>query len=275
MVAVPWASRMTTAVTSPNRSTSPGSNGPPVSIPVRGRSWRTTAKPVATVVASVIALSIRKDGARIVPRLAFGSSSAVPGLALRPGTGHPAEHRHDAADAAHDERDRGDVDELDPFFQPFDIAAQRVLDITELLAHGQHFAAEALDRRLVVGAQHHFAARPALRVARLLDAGELLLQFLQPLLQFLFLGAVEGLGVAAQRLDKSERTIRRAATAQPDQRLGVGQVFERVDDEIAVARGRDIHPLTEKVGALHPEPVVQHVGVADEDDLDRLALSTR
>src|SRR5512144_1679489 len=263
MVASPWASRMTTAVTSPIRSTSPGSSGPPVSIPVRGRSWRTTAKPVATVVASVIALSIRKDRARIAPRLAFGSSSAVPGLAPGPGPRQSAEHRHDAADAAHDERDGGDVDELDPFFQPFDVAAQRVLDVAKLLAYRQHLAAEAIDRCLVLGAQHRFAARPALRVGRLLDAGELLLQLLQPLLQFLFLGAVEGLGVAAQRLDKSERTIRRTAPAQPDQRLGVGQVFERVDDEIAVARGRDIHPLTEKVGALHPEPVVQHVGVAD------------
>src|SRR5512144_2264021 len=245
MVASPWASRMTTAVTSPNRSTSPGSNGPPVSIPVRGRSWRTTAKPAATVVASVIALSIRKDRARIAPRLASGSSSAVPGLAPRPGARQSSEHRHDPADAAHDERDGGDVDELDPFFQPFDVAAQRVLDVTKLLAHRQHFTAEALDRRLVLGAHHRFAARPALRVGRLLDAGELLLQLLQPLLQFLFLGAVEGFGVAAQHLDQSERTVRRAAPQQPDQRLGIGQVFERVDDEIAVARGGNIHPLAE------------------------------
>ena len=100
--------------------------------------------------------------------------------------------------------------------------------------------------------------------------GELGLGVLELGLQGALLGAVARLRLALDPLDDLERARRGAAAAQADQIVAAGQHLDRIGDKIAVVGGRDEHPLAEKLLLLQPEPVVEHVGIGDDDDVDRL-----
>ena len=87
------------------------------------------------------------------------------------------------------------------------------------------------------------------------------------------LGGVAVVGLALDLLDHLERPRRAAAAAQTDEVLAAGQHLDRVGDEIAVAGDRHHHLPAEEILRLRPEAVVEHVGVGDDDDIDRLHRS--
>ena len=99
---------------------------------------------------------------------------------------------------------------------------------------------------------------------------QLCLGLLQLGLQGALLGAVTRLRLALDPLNDLERPRRGAAAAQADQIIAAGQHLDRIGDKIAVVGGRDEHPLAEEILLLQPEPVVEHVGIGDDDDVDRL-----
>ena len=134
-----------------------------------------------------------------------------------------------------------------------------------MLAGRDHLGAELVDRPGLLG-------REVCRVARL-AAGQFtqfLLRPLQLLLQRALLGGVALVGGALDLLDHGEGPCRAAAAAQPDQILAAGQDLDRIGDKIGVVRKRRNDAAAEEIAALGPEAVVEHIGIGDDEDIDRL-----
>src|SRR5690606_37389072 len=137
---------------------------------------------------------------------------------------------------------------------------------TQLLADAQLLVEKALHFLLLLRA--HQERRRV--VALGLELREATLGFGKLVLKALLGRAKTQVRLAAQRLDPRERARERRAAAQPDQVRAAGEIVERVHDDVAVARERGQDPLTEEALALYPEPVAQHVDVADQHDVRAL-----
>ena len=165
-----------------------------------------------------------------------------------------------------DDRHQCDVEEFEPEFQLLDIAAQCGLHVAQLAAGLEDRRAELLDRLGLFGREGGGSRRVVLAG----QARELALGVLELVLQAALLGAVARLGRALDAVDDLERPGRGAAAAQADQIFAAGQHVDRIGDEIAVVRDRHDDPLAEEILALHPDPVIEDVGVGDDDNVDRL-----
>src|SRR5262249_32597676 len=84
----------------------------------------------------------------------------------------------------------------------------------------------------------------------------------------LLLLTIAPLRVPAQIVDKLERAVFGAATAQRDEGIRARQIVERVDDEGCVAGVRDRHLLAQKIAHVDPELVGEQIGVGDDDGVD-------
>ena len=153
-----------------------------------------------------------------------------------------------------------------PCFSCWILLRKAALHIAQLAPGLQHFGAELLDRLGLLGRQ----GRRAVGLVFAGQVGELGLGAFEILLQRLLLGAVARLRLALDPVDDLERPGRGAAAAQPDQILAAGEHVDRIGDKIAIVGERHGDLLAKEILALHPDPVVEHIGVGDDDDVDRM-----
>src|SRR5690348_386015 len=163
----------------------------------------------------------------ISPLVCIGwlSPSTDHGAALAPAQPHDPD---DDGDDAHQDRNKRDIEELQPHLQPVDLLIERELHVAQLLTGLQHLAAEALERRSLLRGELDVARLVALKILDLRLGG------FELVLQLVLLGAVAAVGVALDVLHDLEGAGRGAAAAQADEVVAAGERFDGVGDEIAV-----------------------------------------
>src|SRR6185437_5907530 len=218
--------------------------------------------PRETTTAAITARSvIPSSQARVFPRIPTPLRRRAR-LPLAPPHAQDAEADRRQADK---DRHQRDIEELRPSLQPVDVLAQRELHLAQLAADLDHVGAEIVERLLLLRRQRD--ARTRALLAQLLD---LVLGLLELGLETFLGRLVARIRDALDVVDELERPCRGAAAPEADEIVAPRKHIDRIGDEVAIVGDRDGHGLAEEILALHPEPVLENVGVRNENDVDRL-----
>src|SRR5262249_39779322 len=128
---------------------------------------------------------------------------------------------HCPADTADPDQERHErnVGELQPAIEAVDILAQSALNLAQLAPGCQHVAAELFDGLAIALADDDIAA-----LSSVLELGKLVLHLFELGGERLLLLTIAPLRVPAQIVDKLERAVFGAATAQRDEGIRARQI---------------------------------------------------
>jgi len=160
------------------------------------------------------------------------------------------------------DRHEADVDELERGFESLDVLAQRMAHIPQLAADADPLLGEFDDRVSLVLGEDDLVT---LAGAKLGKPRLGLLETLQELLLFL---PEAKFRILAKLVDDGERAQEPAPAADADEIAAPRQVVEGVDDEAPVGRDGNRNALAEEVLPLHPELILQKVGIPDHAHVD-------